>query len=216
MRPTARRALEIVQKRRSLVLRRTGADSESDTGNPKEKANNCHSALYFFDVAKTSLSPVSALPVAVRVKHVNIGIGSLGIVMVWLKIAISDRHQVLVTSEKLVYAWGDNRHGQLGLGDRRSRSQPTLVDGLTGKSIIKVAVGTTVPAFNRPSPDSGSRFSVFCAESGVVMICGHRRFTGIDKQNDDLLKPKLMDSLLRSVSNVSNYLIYSSASISST
>lgn len=40
-----------------------------------------------------------------------------------------------------VYAWGNNAFGQLGLGDKRSRKTPTLVDGLWALPVAHLAAG---------------------------------------------------------------------------
>lgn len=42
-----------------------------------------------------------------------------------------------------VLAWGSNSHGQLGLGDRRDRSTPTVVGALWALPIIQLAAGDT-------------------------------------------------------------------------
>lgn len=49
----------------------------------------------------------------------------------------------MVTSEKLVYGWGDNSYGQLGVGDQVNRPTPCLIEVLTGKSVAKLAAGKT-------------------------------------------------------------------------
>ena len=40
-----------------------------------------------------------------------------------------------------MYAWGNNAFGQLGLGDKRPRKTPTLVDGLWALSVAQLAAG---------------------------------------------------------------------------
>jgi alpha-tubulin suppressor-like RCC1 family protein len=40
-----------------------------------------------------------------------------------------------------VYSWGDNKFGQLGHGDRKTRNQPTRVEALDGKSIFHISAG---------------------------------------------------------------------------
>ena len=92
-------------------------------------------------------------------------------------------HHILLTFDNIVYAWGENRYGQLGLGDRRPRPYPTRVESLDGKDINKIACG--------------AHFSVFCGDRGIAMICGHKKYLGNGKSNEDWLKPKLIDSLLR-------------------
>jgi NIMA (never in mitosis gene a)-related kinase len=43
----------------------------------------------------------------------------------------------------------------------------------------------------------GETFSVFCADQGIAMICGNRKFAGIDNLIEDVLSPRLIDNLLR-------------------
>ena len=40
-----------------------------------------------------------------------------------------------------MYAWGNNAFGQLGLGDKRPRKTPTLVDGLWALPVAQLAAG---------------------------------------------------------------------------
>lgn len=40
-----------------------------------------------------------------------------------------------------LYSWGDNNWGQLGLGDRKNRSTPTLVNYNNNVKISSIAVG---------------------------------------------------------------------------
>ena len=42
-----------------------------------------------------------------------------------------------------VYAWGDNDHGQQGKGGTVVNKVPTLIKGLEGMSINKVACGSS-------------------------------------------------------------------------
>lgn len=46
-----------------------------------------------------------------------------------IALAAGKSHAIAVTDKGLVYGWGSNDRGQLGLGDRYDRSTPTLVDG---------------------------------------------------------------------------------------
>ncbi|VDK31549.1 unnamed protein product [Gongylonema pulchrum] len=127
-RPTARDALETVRRNRSLRLMRQATITERDetlVGNWRQRHSRTHSALYRFDVSNITLSPIAGMPAGIKIKQ----------------IAISDRHSILLTSERLVFAWGNNRFGQLGLGDRDNRNEPVLVESLLGKGVITVAVG---------------------------------------------------------------------------
>ncbi len=40
-----------------------------------------------------------------------------------------------------MYAWGNNAMGQLGLGDKRDRCSPTVVDALWALPVVQLAVG---------------------------------------------------------------------------
>lgn len=42
-----------------------------------------------------------------------------------------------------VYAWGDNDHGQQGNGTTTVNRKPTLVQGLEGQKITRVACGSS-------------------------------------------------------------------------
>lgn len=57
------------------------------------------------------------------------------------QITLSTSHQLALTVDERVYSWGDNTHGQLGHGDRRVRTVPTLVDALQGKGVSRLAAG---------------------------------------------------------------------------
>uniref|UniRef100_A0A914WAL0 non-specific serine/threonine protein kinase n=1 Tax=Plectus sambesii TaxID=2011161 RepID=A0A914WAL0_9BILA len=154
-------------KRPSRVIGGADDDASSDSAAPGSvKRPKMRSVLYGFDHTKTSLYPLGGLPSNIKVRQ----------------IAMSKSHHVMVTSEKLVYVWGANGNGQLGLGDRNPRPNPSLAQTLTGKSIARVGVG--------------DQFSVFCSENGIAMSCGHRRYTGNGSLDDDILRPKLIDSLL--------------------
>ena len=50
-------------------------------------------------------------------------------------------HTMCVTATSLVYAWGENASGQLGLGDVRSRRSPSLVNGLWALPVRQLAAG---------------------------------------------------------------------------
>ncbi|KAI6234447.1 Protein kinase domain-containing protein [Aphelenchoides fujianensis] len=86
-------------------------------------------------------------------------------------LVISQSHYVILTANAEVYTWGENKNGQLGHGDRKSRIAPTKVDALQGRNVNRVA--------------------------GIVLMCGHRRFTGVENAVEDALQPRLVDALLR-------------------
>ena len=59
-----------------------------------------------------------------------------------LQIAAGGVHTLCVTADGLVFAWGYNYGGQLGVGDTECRLVPTLVAGqLRGKKAVYVTTG---------------------------------------------------------------------------
>lgn len=50
-------------------------------------------------------------------------------------------HAAVGTVDGLVYAWGRNEKGQLGIGDTLNRSSPTLVESLKGVKAVAGAAG---------------------------------------------------------------------------
>ena len=69
-----------------------------------------------------------------------------------VKIAAGADHALALTSEGLVYAWGDNFFGQLGLGDFQGRSQPTLISGLS--DVLDISAGDGFSSFLVDNGDS--------------------------------------------------------------
>ena len=61
-------------------------------------------------------------------------------------VALGSAHVLATSAEGFVFAWGDNTHGQLGLGDTDARDSPVLNPLLTGKRIRKVACGADFSA----------------------------------------------------------------------
>ncbi|VDK42955.1 unnamed protein product [Anisakis simplex] len=167
-RPTAKDALNMIRKKQFDGAKNKNTTEFSDgLLNENIAQTSTRSALYKFDVTNITLSPAVPMPTNIKIKQV----------------ALSERHHLLVTADKNVYAWGDNDHGQLGLGDRICRTQPILIDSLSGKSVSKVALGAT--------------FSLFCTERGTVLFCGNVKYCGDGCKDHDVLKPALVDALLR-------------------
>ena len=59
------------------------------------------------------------------------------------QVVCGTNHTMCVTATSLVFAWGDNKFGQLGLGDTRSRRSPALVNGLWALPVRQLAAGDT-------------------------------------------------------------------------
>ncbi|KAG9492304.1 hypothetical protein GDO78_000687 [Eleutherodactylus coqui] len=58
-------------------------------------------------------------------------------------VAVGALHCLAVTDTGQVYAWGDNDHGQQGNGTTTVNRKPTLVHGLEGQKITRVACGSS-------------------------------------------------------------------------
>jgi len=67
-------------------------------------------------------------------------------------------HILAISDIGHVYAWGSNKQGQLGLGDKKDRKCPTLIKELTGYKIVSVA--------------TGRKHSLFLTDEGKVLACG--------------------------------------------
>lgn len=78
------------------------------------------SVLYSFDISQMKLHPAD-LPIKLKVRQV----------------AASQSHVIVVTTERAVFTWGSNNKGQLGHDDLQTRTKPTVVETLKGKSIAR-------------------------------------------------------------------------------
>nr|CAD7453260.1 unnamed protein product [Timema tahoe] len=56
------------------------------------------------------------------------------------------KHYLALTGDGEVYTWGSGDGGRLGHGDNNSREEPTLVQALAGKHVVRVACGSTYSA----------------------------------------------------------------------
>eukprot|EP00262_Sarcandra_glabra_P007589 TRINITY_DN20487_c0_g1_i1.p1 TRINITY_DN20487_c0_g1~~TRINITY_DN20487_c0_g1_i1.p1 ORF type:complete len:397 (+),score=64.11 TRINITY_DN20487_c0_g1_i1:104-1294(+) len=56
-------------------------------------------------------------------------------------IAVGAFHNLALLEEGILWAWGNNEYGQLGTGDTQPRSQPILVQGLAGLTLVDIAAG---------------------------------------------------------------------------
>lgn len=80
-----------------------------------------------------------------------------------------------------VYAWGDNDHGQQGNGTTTVNRKPTLVQGLEGQKITRVACGSshsvawttvdvTTPSVHEPVLFQTARDSLGASYLGIPAI----------------------------------------------
>ncbi|MDR2638689.1 MAG: hypothetical protein LBC09_02495, partial [Helicobacteraceae bacterium] len=58
-----------------------------------------------------------------------------------IAIAAGDAHSIALGKDGKVYAAGDNKYGQLGVGDKTDRDSFTEAESLNGKNIIAIAAG---------------------------------------------------------------------------
>ena len=95
-----------------------GGDESGQLGTGDETLLNCMDGLTSY----------SCTNVAVRLAGID---GSAV-----TQLAVGRAHACARMSDGTVMCWGDNRSGQLGLGDATQRTVPTLVPGLTGVSQV--------------------------------------------------------------------------------
>ncbi len=71
-------------------------------------------------------------------------------------------HSCAITQDGTVWCWGDNRYGQLGVGDLQQRSTPTQIDPTSLGSVTQVLLG--------------GRHSCALKENGSLWCWGENRF----------------------------------------
>ncbi|CAN4078429.1 unnamed protein product [Withania somnifera] len=62
------------------------------------------------------------------------------------EISSGSYHVAVLTSRGSVYTWGKGGNGQLGLGDTKERSWPTLVESLRGRQVEHITCGSSTTA----------------------------------------------------------------------
>nr|XP_010316559.1 PH, RCC1 and FYVE domains-containing protein 1 isoform X1 [Solanum lycopersicum] len=62
------------------------------------------------------------------------------------EISSGSYHVAVLTSRGSVYTWGKGENGQLGLGDTKDRSWPTLVESLRDRQVEHIACGSSTTA----------------------------------------------------------------------
>ena len=130
------------------------------------KNKRIRSVLYCVELFSYAVFPVY-LPPKTRIKEVAVG----------------PNHVVVLTTDMLVFAWGEGTKGQLGHGDWETRYQPALVESLKDKAVAHVCCG--------------ANFTVFGSANGIVMTCGDgsKGCLGHGDWNS-LNKPRLIEALL--------------------
>ena len=51
-------------------------------------------------------------------------------------IAVGAFHNLALSEDGMLWAWGNNEYGQLGTGDTQPRAQPIPVQGLSGLTLV--------------------------------------------------------------------------------
>jgi alpha-tubulin suppressor-like RCC1 family protein len=74
------------------------------------------------------------------------------------RLAAGYRHSLVIDHQDQVWGFGDNKDGQLGLGEVGSASAPTLIEALEDEEIISVS--------------AGNDHSLFLTSRGQVFSCG--------------------------------------------
>lgn len=85
---------------------------------------------------------------------------------------------MVVAEDGKVYSWGRNEAGQLGLGHTKDRQCPTLINELTGHTIVQVA--------------TGKAHSLFLTSEGDVLACGSNSAgqCGVGKGKENITTPQ--------------------------
>jgi alpha-tubulin suppressor-like RCC1 family protein len=68
-------------------------------------------------------------------KQISVPVRVQGLERVRL-IAVGAFHNLALQEDGTLWAWGNNEYGQLGTGDTQPRSQPILVQGLSGLNLV--------------------------------------------------------------------------------
>ncbi|XP_011011191.1 PREDICTED: ultraviolet-B receptor UVR8-like isoform X3 [Populus euphratica] len=74
------------------------------------------------------------------IKQISVPVRVQGLERVRL-IAVGAFHNLALQEDGTLWAWGNNEYGQLGTGDTQPRSQPILVQGLSGLNLVDIAAG---------------------------------------------------------------------------
>ena len=102
-------------------------------------------------------------------------------------VAAVNYHSLCIIAEGSLFAWGDNMHGQLGVGDTKKKVVhiPTRVRGLQDKQVAQVA--------------AGEQHTICNTTDGCVLTWGYgdRGRLGLGKDDSDRVMPTLVRGLLQ-------------------
>ncbi|XP_060073259.1 uncharacterized protein LOC132553034 [Ylistrum balloti] len=144
-------------------------DCNHDHAKNKKKTSSTvekRSLFFYFESSTASITPIE-LPPKIKIRHAAAG----------------EDHVIVVTTERQVFTWGEGGKGQLGHGNTDSKTKPTLVEALTGKSISRGCCG--------------AGFSIFASDNGIILTCGDGT-KGCLGHGDwsSTYRPRLIESLL--------------------
>lgn len=74
------------------------------------------------------------------IKQISVPVRVQGLEKVRL-ISVGAFHNMALQEDGTLLAWGNNEYGQLGTGDTQPRSQPVIVHGLAGLTLVDIAAG---------------------------------------------------------------------------
>nr|CAB3252556.1 probable E3 ubiquitin-protein ligase HERC1 [Phallusia mammillata] len=105
--------------------------------------------LFMFGQERMCGNPETRQPSSHRPQLVS-GLQSRNIV----DISMGAEHTMALTSKHVVFVWGSNTDGQLGLGHTNHIQEPTKVEGLADKTIRQISAGRTHSAAWTVEPNS--------------------------------------------------------------
>jgi alpha-tubulin suppressor-like RCC1 family protein len=85
---------------------------------------------FFYFLLESTVNHVSSLS-----KQISTPVRVQGLEKVRV-IAVGAFHNLALTEDGILWAWGNNEYGQLGTGDTQPRSHPIRVEGLSDLSLV--------------------------------------------------------------------------------
>lgn len=96
-----------------------------------------------------------------------------------------------ITAEGQLFMWGFNGAGNLGVGDRKDRDTPTLIESLFSTRILSVSCTKNQVAITTPvTPAQEAPHTVILAEDGSLYTCGTSHKGLLGNVLDKALHPK--------------------------
>ena len=92
-----------------------------------------------------------------------------------IKIFSGYDHCLAISDSGVIYGWGLNERGQLGLNDKINRNSPQKLEFFKGKHVINIV--------------SGYHHSIFICENGEIYSCGRNNLGQLGLGNDQYYSP---------------------------